>query len=45
VNIKANHATLAGHSFHQEITTAISLGLFGSIDAKRGEAQNSWDSD
>ena len=33
VNIEANHATLAGHSFHHEIATAVSLGIFGSIDA------------
>ncbi|MFB2865146.1 xylose isomerase, partial [Aeromonas sp. MdU4] len=45
VNIEANHATLAGHSFHHEITTAISLGIFGSIDANRGDAQLGWDTD
>nr|CAA25347.1 unnamed protein product [Escherichia coli] len=33
LNIEANHATLAGHSFHHEIATAIALGLFGSVDA------------
>lgn len=45
VNIEGNHATLAGHSFQHEIATAISLGLFGSIDANRGDAQNGWDTD
>uniref|UniRef100_UPI003B5A9268 xylose isomerase n=1 Tax=Shewanella gaetbuli TaxID=220752 RepID=UPI003B5A9268 len=45
VNIEVNHATLAGHSFHHEIATAISLGLFGSIDANRGDPQNGWDTD
>lgn len=45
VNIEVNHATLAGHSFQHEIATAISLGLFGSIDANRGDAQNGWDTD
>ncbi|RKF14329.1 xylose isomerase [Alginatibacterium sediminis] len=45
VNIEVNHATLAGHSFHHEIATAISLGLFGSIDANRGDAQLGWDTD
>jgi xylose isomerase len=45
VNIEANHATLAGHSFHHEVATAISLGIFGSIDANRGDAQNGWDTD
>ena len=45
VNIEANHATLAGHSFHHEVATAISLDIFGSIDANRGDAQNGWDTD
>ncbi|WP_447797083.1 xylose isomerase [Pseudomonas moraviensis] len=45
VNIEANHATLAGHSFHHEIATAASLGIFGSIDANRGDPQNGWDTD
>ena len=39
VNIEANHATLAGHSFQHEIATATSLGLFGSVDANRGDPQ------
>jgi xylose isomerase len=30
VNIEANHATLAGHSFEHEIATAGSLGILGS---------------
>ncbi|WP_413112394.1 xylose isomerase [Thaumasiovibrio sp. DFM-14] len=45
VNIEANHATLAGHSFQHEVATATSLGLFGSIDANRGDAQLGWDTD
>jgi xylose isomerase len=45
VNIEANHATLAGHSFQHEIATAASLGLLGSIDANRGDPQNGWDTD
>lgn len=45
VNIEANHATLAGHSFHHEIATAVALGVFGSIDANRGDYQNGWDTD
>ncbi|RJX75672.1 xylose isomerase [Vibrio sinensis] len=45
VNIEANHATLAGHSFHHEIATATSLGIFGSVDANRGDAQLGWDTD
>jgi xylose isomerase len=45
VNIEANHATLAGHSFHHEVAVALALGVFGSIDANRGDAQNGWDTD
>ena len=45
LNIEANHATLAGHSFEHEISTAAAFGLFGSIDANRGDPQNGWDTD
>ncbi|MGB2079194.1 MAG: xylose isomerase, partial [Vibrio sp.] len=45
VNIEANHATLAGHSFQHEIATATSLGIFGSVDANRGDPQLGWDTD
>jgi xylose isomerase len=45
VNIEANHATLAGHSFEHEIALAVALGIFGSIDMNRGDAQLGWDTD
>jgi xylose isomerase len=45
VNIEVNHATLAGHSFHHEVATAIALGAFGSVDVNRGDYQNGWDTD
>jgi len=45
VNLEVNHATLAGHSFHHEVATAIALGTFGSVDANRGDPQNGWDTD
>ncbi|MFB2962509.1 xylose isomerase, partial [Aeromonas jandaei] len=45
INIEANHATLAGHTFHHEVATAIALGIFGSIDANRGDPQLGWDTD
>jgi xylose isomerase len=45
VNIEANHATLAGHSFHHEVATAVANGSLGSIDANRGDPQNGWDTD
>jgi len=45
VNIEANHATLAGHSFAHEVETAFNLNIFGSIDANRGDPQLGWDTD
>jgi xylose isomerase len=45
VNIEANHATLGGHTFDHEIAMARALGIFGSIDANRGDHQNGWDTD
>jgi xylose isomerase len=45
VNIEANHATLAGHSFEHEIATAGALGVLGSLDMNRGDPQNGWDTD
>ena len=44
-NIEANHATLAGHSFHHEVAYAVANGMMGSIDANRGDPQNGWDTD
>lgn len=45
LNIEANHATLAGHSFHHEVAYATAHGMLGSIDANRGDPQNGWDTD
>ena len=45
LNLEANHATLAGHSFLEEVAMATSLDMLGSIDANRGDAQNGWDTD
>ncbi|MEK6207315.1 MAG: xylose isomerase [Chloroflexota bacterium] len=45
LNLEANHATLAGHSFHHEVASAIALGALGSIDVNRGDYQNGWDTD
>jgi xylose isomerase len=45
INIEANHAELAGHDFQHELETAASLGLFGSVDANRGDPRNGWDTD
>jgi xylose isomerase len=45
VNIEANHAELAGHDFFHELETAAALGIFGSVDANRGDFINGWDTD
>ncbi len=45
VNIEANHATLSGHTFPHEVAYACANGLFGSIDANRGDPQLGWDTD
>ena len=45
VNIEVNHATLSGHSFEHEVATACALGIFGSLDANRGDEQLGWDTD
>jgi xylose isomerase len=45
VNIEANHATLAGHSFAEEVAYACAHNIFGSIDANRGDPQLGWDTD
>ena len=44
LNIEANHAELAGHDFVHELETA-AAGLFGSVDANRGDNMNGWDTD
>ncbi len=45
VNIEANHALLAGHSFEHEIATAAALGILGSLDMNRGDPNLGWDTD
>lgn len=45
LNIEANHATLAGHSFEHELTVASSAGKLGSVDANRGDLLLGWDTD
>jgi xylose isomerase len=45
LNIEANHATLAGHSFHHELEYAATNGILGSIDANRGDELLGWDTD
>ncbi|MBQ5315958.1 MAG: xylose isomerase [Oscillospiraceae bacterium] len=45
MNIEANHATLAGHTFQHELRVARENGLFGSIDANQGDVLLGWDTD
>jgi xylose isomerase len=45
LNLEVNHATLAGHSFQHEVAYATAHGIFGSVDANRGDYQNGWDTD
>ena len=45
LNIEANHATLAGHTFQHELRVARINGAFGSIDANQGDMLLGWDTD
>ncbi len=45
LNIEANHAALAGHSFHHELEYCRANDLLGSIDANRGGENIGWDTD
>lgn len=45
LNIEANHATLAGHSFVHELEFAAANGVLGSVDANRGDLLLGWDTD
>ena len=45
MNIEANHATLAGHTFLHELRMATVNGIFGSIDANQGDMLLGWDTD
>jgi xylose isomerase len=45
LNLEANHATLAGHTFEHELRTARINGVLGSIDANQGDLLLGWDTD
>ncbi|MGL5544539.1 MAG: xylose isomerase [Cetobacterium sp.] len=45
MNIEANHATLAGHTFQHELNVARTNGVFGSVDANQGDLMLGWDTD
>ena len=45
INIEANHATLAGHTFAHEVRVSRINGMLGSIDANQGDYLLGWDTD
>lgn len=45
LNLEANHATLAGHTFEHELNVARDFGALGSIDANQGDLLLGWDTD
>ena len=45
MNVEANHATLAGHTFQHELRMATVNGAFGSVDANTGDLLLGWDTD
>ena len=45
LNIEANHATLAGHTFQHELRISEINGMLGSIDANQGDLLLGWDTD
>ncbi|WP_018751681.1 xylose isomerase [Paenibacillus sanguinis] len=45
LNLEANHATLAGHTFQHELQVARINNMLGSIDANQGDPLLGWDTD
>lgn len=45
LNIEANHATLAGHTFEHDLRVAAINGMLGSVDANQGDFLLGWDTD
>ena len=45
MNVEANHATLAQHTFQHELRVARVNDVFGSIDANQGDLLLGWDTD
>ncbi|MCR5460771.1 MAG: xylose isomerase [Acetatifactor sp.] len=45
MNIEANHATLAGHTFQHELRISRINDMLGSIDANQGDVMLGWDTD
>ena len=45
MNIEANHATLAGHTFEHELRISAINGMLGSLDVNQGDYLLGWDTD
>lgn len=45
LNLEANHATLAGHTFEHEMNVARNYNALGSLDANQGDVLLGWDTD
>ncbi|MCR4617599.1 MAG: xylose isomerase [Lachnospiraceae bacterium] len=45
MNIEANHATLAGHTFQHELRVCAVEDMMGSVDANMGDTLLGWDTD
>ena len=45
LNIEANHATLAMHTFQHELNMSRINGVLGSVDANMGDPMLGWDTD
>lgn len=45
LNVEANHATLAGHTFQHDLRVAAINGMLGSVDANQGDDMLGWDTD
>ena len=45
LNIEANHATLAGHTFQHDLRISAINGMLGSVDANTGDMLLGWDTD
>ena len=45
LNIEANHATLAGHTFQHDLRISAVNGMLGSVDANQGDYLLGWDTD
>lgn len=45
INVEANHATLAGHTFEHELAVSANASMLGSVDVNKGDPMLGWDTD